>query len=228
MSNRWTPLSLCIALTGCGEPASLMLGGGAEAIKPDTGGAITYLPEDTGDADTGSGDTGGGTSDDTGGPIIVDTGGDTGVVIEGTGYTRGDTAYDLLTTNHMGAPFSLHALLGSTVVLLVGDLYDARATDTLTAMASLTGEHSTTHFVALIGHDASTLHCEADCAAGVAADYGIPTVLYDLSPTLPNYTTWAQGNAPRLYIINSEMEITWVNFGSTPAAQLDDKLDDLE
>jgi hypothetical protein len=228
MSTRRTLLSLSIALAGCGEPAALMLGGGATAIKPDTGGAITYLPEDTGETgDSGSRDTGGGSSYDTGEPI-VDTGGDTGVVIEGTGYARGDTAYNLLTTDHLGSPFSLHALLGSPVVLLVGDLYDARTTDTLTSMASLTGEHSSTHFVALIGQNASTLHCDADCAAGVAADYGIPTVLYDTSPTLPSYTTWAQGNAPRLYVITSEMEITWVNFGSTSAAQLDGKLDDLE
>jgi hypothetical protein len=205
-----------------------MLGGGADAVKVDTGGSITYLPEDTGDADdTGSDDTAD-PSDDTGETIIEDTGEDTGVVIEGTGYARGDTAYDLLATDHIGSPFSLHALVGSPVVLLIGDLFDARATDTLTAMGSLTGEHPDTHFVALIGQDASTVYCDQVCAAGVAADYGIPTVLSDPSPALGVYTTWAQGNAPRLYIIDSEMEITWVNFGSTPAAQLDDKLDDLE
>jgi hypothetical protein len=228
MSTIQTILGLSCALMGCGTSANLNLGGGATPIKADTGGDITYLPEDTGeDGDPDGGDTGS-SADDTGEEIIVDTGDEPEPAIEGTGYGRGDTAYDLLSSDHTGAPFSLHALAGSPVVLLIGDLYDARATDTLTAMASLVGEHSDTYFVALIGQDASTSHCDADCAAGVAADYGIPIVLYDASPALPVYTTWAQGNAPRLYIMNSEMEISWVNFGSTPASQLDDKLDDLD
>lgn len=228
MKTRWTLLGIGCSLVGCGKATNLMLGGGATPIKPDTGGDITYLPEDTGEEDPDPDDTGDTSGDDTGEVIIEDTGGDTGFVIEGTGYGRGDTAYDLLTTDHTGSPFSLHELYGAPVVLLVGDLYDARATDTLTAMASLTGEHGDKYFVALIGQDASTTHCDAECAAGVASDYGIPTVLYDVSPALPVYTTWAQGNAPRLYIIDETMQITWVNFGSTSAAQIDNKLDDLE
>lgn len=231
MTTSLRILGIGCALVGCGKGTNLMLGGGGDPMKYDTGVDIDYLPEDTGSsndtADAGD-DTGSGGTDDTG-SSTVDTGsGDTGLVIEGTGYSRGDTAYDLLTTDHTAGAFSLHALYGSPVVLLVGDLYDDRATDTMTAMASLSGEHTDKQFVALIGQDASTTHCDADCAAEVATTYGIPTVIYDASPALPLYTEWAQGNAPRLYVIDAEMKITWVNFGTTSEGQLDDKLDDLD
>ena len=227
MSTRGTILGLGLALTACGKGNTLMLGGGGRPMKYDTGVDIDRLPdEDTGeDVDTASPDTATST-DDTGTPVI-DTGGDTGVVIEGTGYARNDTAYDLLASDQSGAPFSLHALYGTPVVLLIGDLYDTRGTDTLTAMSALVSTHGDKHFVALIGQDESTIYCDQDCAAGVATSYGVSTVLYD-TETLGVYTTWAQSNAPRLYLIDSEMLITWVNFGSTSESQLDDKLDDLE
>jgi len=231
MHTRLIILTSSLVLASCGEPKPLMLGGtGTANERPE----IEIDPADTSDTgrdqdsdsdDTGHTDTGG--VDDTG-ATTTDTGGDTGADIEGTGYGRGDTAYDLLTTDHFGLPFSLYALYGSPVVLLVGDLYDARATDTLTGMGALVSEHSGVHFVALIGQDASTTHCDASCAAGVASDYGIPTVLYDPSPALPLYATWSQSNAPRLYIIDATMTIDWVNFGTTTEAQLDDKLDDLD
>ncbi len=205
-----------------------MLGGSGSPMKYDTGVDIEYLPEGDSGEPTDTSEPDSGESGDDTGSVVIDTGEeDTGVVIEGTGYSRSDTAYDLLASDQSGSPFSLHALYGSPVVLLVGDLYDARTTDTLTSMGALVSSHGDKHFVALIGQDEGTSHCDQECAASVAATYGIPTVLYD-SPGLGVYTTWAQSNAPRLYIIDAEMKITWVNFGSTTESQLDDKLDDLD
>jgi hypothetical protein len=130
--------------------------------------------------------------------------------------------------DHTGMPWSLHDQYGSIVVLLVGDLYDARTRDTLEAMTETSGDHSGVRFIGFIGQTEAEEPCDMDCASATAATYGTSPVLWDPGAGLPVYGEWAQGNAPRMYIIDQEMEIQWVNFGSTPASQLDDKLDGLD
>ena len=66
MKTSWTLLGIGCTLVGCGKATNLMLGGGAPPMKADTGGEITYLPEDTGEDGEGTDDTGSAPDDDTG------------------------------------------------------------------------------------------------------------------------------------------------------------------
>ena len=198
-------------------------GGGTSTVNPpvegdDTGGggddtAVTTT-DDTGGDDTG-GDEGGG---DEGGD---DTG--TTAVIEGTGYDRGDVAYDLSGTSHTGAAWSLHDHAGSIIVLVVGHLDYATMTATLGGLDEV---DESVLKVALIGRDIYGSEADATDAADAAIGYGIDAVLTDPTGTLVNL--WSEYNPPKTYVIDQEMTIYWTNFGSTDGGQIQGKVDELD
>jgi hypothetical protein len=236
MNRISIPLGLAAGFLvfSCGKKLGFGALGGGTSNPTDsgvdyTGGGGDDDADDTGTIDdtASTNDTGGGDTDTDTDTDDTDTD-DTGISIEGTGYSAGDVAYDLSTFDQTGGLWSLHAQYGSVIVLLVGDLYDARTTDTLSAMTEASGDHSGVKWVAFIGQSATEVPCDQTCAAAAATTYGTPTVLWDPGAGQPTYADWTQGNAPRMYIIDQEMVIDWVNFGSTPASQISDKLDDLD
>ena len=57
--------------------------------------------------------------------------------------------------------------------------------------------------------------------------YGLDTVLWDPSTERAIQTEWAPIVRPRLFLINEEMEIRWVNEGITNEVQLSEKIEDI-
>ena len=216
-------LALLATLAACaGTPDDSFGSGGTSFEGTGTGsGGSSDGGDDgsTGDADD-TGDTGGSDGGDDGG----DDGGstdDTGIpTITGTGYQVGDTAYDL-----SDGTWSLHEQYGSPVVLAVGHMDVQTTLDTLAAMEANRGKHPGVVMAAYLGRDETkTVPDEEDLTRWQEA-YDLDAVLID--PTLNDVNLWADSTSTKLYILDAELKILWVNYGVTEATQLDDKLDDL-
>ena len=166
-------------------------------------------------------------ADADGGPP-PDDGEDTAVVIEGTGYDRGDVAYNLTASDQSGLPFSLHDRLGSKIALVVGNLDVSTTTDTLSNLQDIASDHSDVTFIAFIGRDATGTQCNQACAANVQSLYGFSPVLWEASASMPEFNAWAQAQNTYTYLIDTTMVIDWTKSGTANGSQVDDKLDDLE
>ena len=172
---------LFLIIFGCGKSNDPGFGGGGLPIPPastsDAGGIDSDGGADEGTtSDTGTSE-GAENPEDTGDSVVerdadADADGtteDTGVTIEGTGYDAGDTAYNLTATDQSGVPFSLHALYGQKVVLVVGNMDVATTIDTLSGVQSIMGDHSGVRFAAYIGNDIYGMPCDQSCAAEVSS-----------------------------------------------------------
>lgn len=212
-----TIFTLAMLLSACSGKDDNPFGSGGSGDRPDTSDGGSSSGDGGGADDTGS-TSDGGTADGGSG----DGGGeDTGFVIVGTGYDSGDTAYDLAGTSQAGA-FSLHALYGTPVLLIVGHLDEAGMQDMVSWMGRIDGVIS----VAVIGKDESGATADAADASTLAATHSIDHVLTD--PTGELLTTWAERNPPKTYLIDGEMVIYWTAFGTVGQAQVEDKIDQME
>ncbi|MEC7949333.1 MAG: hypothetical protein VX265_17325 [Myxococcota bacterium] len=166
-----------------------------------------------GGGDAGSGDAGGGSAGGT------DGGSDSGEpALVGTGYGEGDTAYDLVGTDGNGGPWSLHDQLGTPVVLIVGNAYNAQVTDMLDYMSSLDANARPVFFAK---YDENTENADEADASRWQSSYGITAIV---QPGAADFTTWGTASPPRLYVIDAAMTIQWVNSGFTSQSQLETKL----
>jgi len=211
------------------------MGGGGTAFEPNTDPPPQPPPspdtadpssgDDTGPSGSGT-DTASGDSDVDGGPPDGDD--DTGVVIEGTGYNRGDVAFNLTATDQAGLPFSLHSRYGSKVALVVGNLDVGTTRDTLSNLSAIASGHSDVSFIALIGRNELGVQCDQTCAATVQTTYGFSPVLWEAAASMAEFNAWAQAQNTRTYLIDSAMVIDWTKNGTANGSQVDGKLDDLD
>ena len=231
---------LFLIFFGCGKSNNPGFGGGGLPIPPAS----------TSDAGGIDGDGDGGTSSDTGttqdtanpsdtGDSVVERdsdadadgdGGteDTGITIEGTGYNAGDVAYNLTATDQSGAPFSLHALYGQKVVLVVGNMDVATTTDTLAGIQSVMGDHSGVRFVAYIGNDTYGIPCDQSCAAEVASTYGFSPVVVGGMADTSAFNSWVAPSNTKTYLMHSTMEIYWDKTGTANEVVVSGRIDNLE
>ena len=210
------------ACSGSEEDDAFGGGGGRSDYDPTggedgTGGGSGDDAGDEGGGGEGAGDAGG--SDGAGdGGDGGDGGDDTGVSIVGTGYGEGDTAYDLVGTDGTGSPWSLHAQLGTPVVLVVGNAYNAQVTDMLEYMAGLDGDARVVFFAK---YDENTETANAADATRWQSTYGITALV---QAGAADFQSWGTASPPRLYVIDQEMVIRWVNSGFTSQSELESKL----
>lgn len=232
-------LALSLMVVGCGKSDSgIPMSGGGTAFEPNTDPPPAPTPDpDTADpgsqddtASTSPADDTAGTGEDADGGTPDDGGSDedTGITIEGTGYDRGDVAYNLTATDQAGLPFALHSRYGSKVALVVGNLDVSTTTDTLTNLSAIASSHSDVSFIALIGRNALGVQCDQACAASVQSTYGFSPVLWEAAASMAEFNAWAQAQNTKTYLIDTSMVIDWTKSGTANGSQVDDKLDDLE
>ncbi len=229
-------LALSLLLVGCGKSdGGVPMGGGGTAFEPNTDPPPQPPPQPDTANPSGADDTGSASAADDTGSVATDADGgppdgsdDTGVVIEGTGYNRGDVAFNLTATDQAGLPFSLHNRYGSKVALVVGNLDVGTTRDTLSNLSDIASGHSDVSFVALIGRDALGVQCNQACAATVQSTYGFSPVLWEPAASMAEFNAWAQAQNTRTYLIDSTMVIDWTKNGTANGSQVDDKLDDLD
>ncbi len=214
------PIGLALALSACsGKDDSPFGSGGSNDNPPITDGGSSDGGSSDGGADGGSdGGTDGG-ADGGSGDGGAD-GGDTGIVIEGTGYRSGDVAYDLAGTASSGT-FSLHALYGSPVLLVVGNMDNSG----FAGMMAWMDQIDSVVTVALIGRDETGVAADAADASRLASKHGVDHVVID--PTGELLNTWAERNPPKSYLIQPDMTIFWTYFGTVGQVQVEDKIDDM-
>ena len=240
---------LTLFFMGCGKSSNPGFGSGGAWIPPGSDAAEgntgsdaegtegTSSSNDTGttteaDADTGAGDNSDDADGDLGGLNGDDGSGssaeDTGVVIEPTGYDRGDVAHNLTATDQTGIPFSLHALYGQNVAITVGNMNVATTTATLEGIQDISSEHPGVRFVAFIGYDADGVQCNQLCASEIASTYGYSTVLFDPSLTLATLNTWIDGANTQTYLIDGTMGIHWKKSGTANSDVVSGRLEEIE
>jgi hypothetical protein len=230
---------LTTLIFGCGKSTGgVGMSGGGIPFEPNTDPPPPSSSDGDGD-DTGTAspidtsapadDTASSTvdADADGGPPPV-CGEDTDVVIEGTGYDRGDVAYNLTVSDQSGLPFSLHDRYGSKIALVVGNLDVSTTADTLSNLQDIASDHSDVTFIAFIGRDATGTQCNQACAANVQSLYGFSPVLWEAASSLTEFSAWAQSQNTYTYLIDSSMVIDWTKSGTANGSQVDGKLDDLE
>jgi len=214
--KRWAwALALAVACGAAADPVGL----GAGGQRADGSGGGDDSADDGGDgaADSGTSDSGsadGGGGDDTGGPPEI----------VGTGYGRGDTAYDIESENQSGSPWSLHDRLGLRVVLLFGDADDADTVAMLGYLGSVDRGVSELEVAFIAGQDEDGAAADEADAARWASTYGITTVLTDSGALR---SAWAGSSAPYVVLVDREMSIAWTNAGFTPESQLRSEIGDL-
>ena len=202
------------------------------------GGEHVDIVEDSGrHVGTGDTDTNNSTGTDTSGQgtetttTFPDTGlfGDTGVIepqIEGTGYGRGDTAYNLIAPDHNYVEWQLHSQIGEVVVLLIGDGYDPNFTAMSGELEGLEAKYGI-ETAALLLSDIYEAPADLYDAGAWAASHSVPTVLYDPSPERTLQLEWAPIVRPQIFVVDADMTIFWTNGGYTALTQLEEKVEDL-
>ena len=213
---------LCVGVFACGgteDTSSFGGGGGHGDYSPSGGddGSGSGSADGAGSGGGAGGDAGGGSGSD--GSADGDGGSDSGAPeIVGTGYGEGDTAYDLEGTDGTGSPWSLHDQLGRSVVLVVGNAYNAQVTDMLDYMGSL---DSGAQVVFFARYDENTEPADTADATRWQSTYGVTAII---QPGATDFTTWGTASPPRLYVIDEAMVIQWVNSGFTSQSELESKL----
>ena len=226
--------SLLVASSGltllwaCTQKGNGGFGGGGSSFDPVTDTGLWYSSEDTGETgdtgaspDTSSGSDTGETDSDT----ASDTG-ETGPVIEGTGYAKGDIAYNLSAKDQDEDDWSLHDQYGTVTVVVFGEAWDSRFQSISSYLAELEKTYDVKTFPVLLTNNDEMPADEEDAEAW-STTYELDTVLWDPSTERAVQTDWAPIVRPRLFLINDEMEIRWVNEGITNEVQLSEKIEDM-
>ena len=221
-------LGCVVGLGACGGASNTGFGGGGNHVDPvqDTGPWETSETTDTTDTTDTTGDTT--DTSTTGETGTTDSATDTatGPVIEGTGYDRGDVAYDLVAPDQNEVEWSLHSHYGGVVLLVIGDGYDPLFTD----ISKYLGEMETKYGIetaALLLSDPHEAAADVEDAVLWADTYHVPTVLFDPSAGRDLQMEWAPIVRPLLLLIDDEMVIAWKNTGSTSQTQIEEKIEDL-
>jgi len=209
-------------LWACAQNEDDGFGGSGTPRDPvtDTG---PWVAPDTGETDTATSDTA--TPDTQNSDTAVDTG-DTAPVIVGTGYAKGDTAYNLEAPDQYQNEWSLHAQLGKIVVVVFGEAWDSRFNSICAYLPELEAKYGIVGVPVLLTDISETAADDKD-AAELAIIHSLNTVLWDPSIERALQTDWAPLVRPRLFLINEEMEIRWVSEGITNQVQLAEKIEDI-
>ena len=227
-------LFLSLMLIACGKSPGMLMGGDGTGLEADTD--LPPAPPDTDSPGTDTGDdfpdadadADADTDADADADADTDADDTSAPVIEGTGFTSGSIAYNLVATDQSGMPFALHDRLGSKMLVTVGNLDVATTAETLSNIQSIAAGHPDVTFMAFIGRDAASLPCNQACAADIQSTYGFSPVLWEAAAASPTFNDCAQGVNTRTYLINTEMEISWARNGTIIGGLVDDKLDDLD
>ena len=199
-------------------------GGGGTPLGPvtDTG---PWEAKDDSSSDSGLVDSSPDTGDSETGTDTGDTG-ETAPVIEGTGYSKGDTAYNLEALDQDEDPWALHDQLGQVVVVVFGEAWDSRFNTICAYLKELEDEYGIVAAPLLLTDNSETAADDED-ATELATLHGLDRVLWDPSVERAIQTEWAPLVRPRLFLINEEMEIRWVSEGITNQVQLSEKIEDI-
>ncbi|MEC7239821.1 MAG: hypothetical protein VXW32_01145 [Myxococcota bacterium] len=227
--------SLLLAASGlsliwaCAQKSDGGFGGGGSSFDPVTDTGPWYSDEDTGgdsgDTDSNTETGGGGDTGETDSDTASDTG-EPGPVIEGTGYAKGDIAYNLIAKDQDEDDWSLHDQYGTVTVVVFGEAWDSRFQSISSYLAELETTYGVkTAPVVLTNND--EMPADEEDAELWSTTYGLDTVLWDPSTERALQTDWAPIVRPRLFLINEEMEIRWVNEGITNEVQLSEKIEDI-
>jgi hypothetical protein len=211
-------------LWACAQKSDDGFGNGGTPKDPvtDTG---PWVATDTGEPDTGTPDTATPDTNDTDTDTAADTG-DTAPVIVGTGYAKGDTAFDLLAPDQDEDDWSLHAQFGKVVVVVFGEAWDSRFNTICAYLPDLEAKYGIVAAPVLLT-DMSETPADDEDATELATLHSLETVLWDPSIERALQTDWAPLVRPRLFLINEEMEIRWVSEGITNSVQLAEKIEDI-
>ena len=194
-------------------------GGGDPDLTPEGGGTYSSDtgPEDT--SDTGFGDTG------------MDTGGDTedtAAPYEGTGYSTGDVAYNLVAPDQDGQEWRLYQHDGSPIVLTLGYGLGDDFIQVCSFLPDVVSsfESYDVQGVAVLLLDATGTVAEQEDAAEWADLYELDTVLYDEDGSIALDWT-GSSTRTRTYVISADMVIEYANYDYTYQAQVESTLEDL-
>lgn len=218
--------SFLTLLWACAQKNDDGFGGSGTPLDPvtDTG---PWYSSDTGDTDTANPDTATPDTNDT--DTGIDTGtdtGDTAPVIIGTGYSKGDTAFDLQALDQTERDWSLHEQFGNVVVVVFGEAWDSRFNTICAYLQDLETKYGIVVAPVLLT-DISETPADDEDATEFATTHNLDTVLWDPSVERALQTDWAPLIRPRLFLIDEEMEIKWVSEGITNEVQLSEKIEDI-
>lgn len=133
---------------------------------------------------------------------------------------------NLTVASQSGLPYDLYAGCEARFVILVGNLNEPSMTEMLGFLDEAASEVSNVGTIAFIGYDGGGAVADQTDAAGAASDYGVDVVVYD--PSLSTFNAWSEFSPPRLYVVDTEAVVSWVNAGPTAQSQLEGKLEDLD
>lgn len=170
----------------------------------------------------GKGWSGGGSPNTETGPgnSLDDTGEETGgetaepedtAPPEGSGYQKGDVAYDLAGVDQDGADWSLYGLLGQDIVLLAGHMDFGATVSTMNTLSEVSAAFPQAEIVALIGRDELSIAADQDDAARWAEEYSLDTALVD--PLYSTVNLWSESSSAKTYVIAPDMTISLVIYG---------------
>ena len=199
------------------------------ACKDDSGGFLPNGDTDNGDPIHGTDDSGDtGDTSDTETQDTTDTSEDTAVdtapPFTGDGYSRGDTAYNIVVPDQDGDLWRLYQQTDGPLVISFGYAQSYNFQVVCQALAKVQSAYSShdVQTVAVIFLDASGTQADVDDAKAWANEYGLKTVLYD--PDYDLQGSWANTSQVKTYIIDEDMEIRWDNLEATTQQQLEDQL----
>jgi hypothetical protein len=216
------PLASLGLIWACVQKGDDGFGGRGTPLDPVTDTGPWNAPDDTG-TDTADPDTGTDTAD----PDTGTDSGDTGEpVIVGTGYSKGDTAFNLEAMDQDEDPWKLHDQLGQVVVVVLGEAWDSRFNTISAYLKDLEDKYGIVTAPLLLADNTEVAADEED-ATEWANFHGLDTVLWDPSVERAIQLDWAPLVRPRLFLINEEMEIRWVSEGITNEVQLSEKIEDI-
>lgn len=209
----------------CAQKNDDGFGGGGTPFDPvtDTG---PWVTQDTADSDTGNPDTASPDTNDT--DTAADTGdtADTAPEIIGTGYSKGDTAFNLKAIDQSEKDWALHDQFGKVVVVVFGEAWDSRFNSICTYLQDLEDQYGIVVAPVLLS-DSFENPADDEDATDFATTHGLDTVLWDPSIERALQIDWAPLIRPRLFLIDEEMEIKWVSEGITNEVQLAEKIEDI-
>ena len=214
-------LVLTLLFLGCDKDDGFGADGNRVEPPNDTGPFNTNTGDDTGSDTT---DTDPGTVDTADSADTADSG-DTGLGIEGTGYKRGDVAYNLIAPDQDDDDWALYGQYGRVIILTFGDATDPNFQEISGWLGSLGSQYGIATAAFLLT-DSNMTQADVDAAESWSDTHSLPTVLYRPTDGSVSTASWAS-TPPMTYVIDQEMVIDWTNQGNTEQGQIEDKVKDL-
>ncbi len=195
-------------------------GGGDPDVQPEGG---TYLNDTSGTSTDTVLDTAVDTAEDT----SSDTA-DTAPPYEGTGYSLGDIAYNLVADDQGGNEWRLYQHDSGPVVLALGYGQGDDFIQICSFLPDIQSSFSSygVQTVAVLLLDAMGTTAQQDDAAEWAATYDLDTVLFDEDGSIALDWT-GSSTRTRTYVISSDMVIEYSNYDYTFQGQVESEIEDL-